>query len=247
MDRGLYVAASGEVAQSKRLDALSNNLANINVPGFKKDIQVFEVYLDKLSAQSVEPGTVPRLPDKAFVHISEVVTDFTQGMLRKTDVPTDVALLGDGFFVVKTENGDRYTRKGDFMVDAEGTLLTKDGYPVGAKVGVIKLTGSDFHIDETGRVTDGSGKEVGQLEVVDFEKPYKLSKAGNGLYVAEEGATPIEPTDARVVHGHIELANTSAVQEMITMITALRSYESQMKMIQTFDSVTEQAISLGNR
>ncbi|MEE8575243.1 MAG: flagellar basal-body rod protein FlgF [Thermodesulfobacteriota bacterium] len=243
MDNGIYVSTSGAVGHMRKLDEITNNLANVNVPGYKKDVQVFEEYLTKETAE----GTATEITkDTAFVHVSKVVTDFSQGITAKTDNPTDLAIMGDGFFVIDTPEGPRYTRKGDFIIDDKGQLITKDGNPVKASYGVIKLTSTDITIVDSGRIT-GYGTVLGKLDIVVFEKPYNLTKAGAGLFIADEGATPKPATGAKVMQGYLERANTNAVKEMVSMITALRSYESQMKLIQSFDKITEQAISLGGR
>lgn len=242
MDIGLYVAASGALKKMEWLDSHTNNIANINVPGFKKDFQVYEVYARAAQENALSSGD--GLASNVFPKTVRVFTDFSQGQLKDTKSPFDVALSGEGFFAVETGKGIRYTRKGDFVINSDKELVTKKGYPVMGEAGVIKLTSTEFAIDKEGIVTE-AGKEVGKLKVVTFEKPFPLTKMGEGLYMANSAEVKeLEAENATVLQGYLELSNTTVVEEMVSMITALRSYETHMKVIKGFDEITDKAISL---
>jgi flagellar basal-body rod protein FlgG len=242
MDIGLYVAASGALKKMDWLDSHSNNIANINVPGFKKDYPIYEVHAKAAQESAVNSGE--SLPTNAFPKTVRVFTDFSQGQLKDTKSPYDVALSGEGFFVVETTEGLRYTRKGDFIINSDNELVTKKGHPVMGEAGVIKLTSAEFMIDKNGIVTE-AGKEIGKLRVVTFGKPFPLTKMGEGLYMSNSAETPgIEAEEATVLQGYLELSNATVVEEMVSMITALRSYETHMKVIKGFDEITDKAISL---
>lgn len=245
MDRGIYISATAALAEARKLESTTNNLATINVPGAKKDLPVFEVYVEKpAETNSDAPGSALI---NTYVSNADIYIDFTQGPLKTTDNPHDMALSGEGFMLVKTEDGPRYTRNGSFTVDSQGRLSTRDGNVVQGTSGVIKLTSRDFVVDETGAVTE-KGIAVGKIKVVLVDDPQSLMKLGSGLYAPKDGQISENiATDTKVLQNHLEMSNANAVKEMVAMINALRSYESNMKLIQSYDSITEKAISLGAR
>ncbi len=242
MDIGLYVAASGALRKMEWMDTHTNNIANTNVPGFKKDFHIYEVHEGKAQESVLNAGG--GLPGNAFPKTVGVFTDFSQGQLKETRSPNDLALSGHGFFAVDTGNGIRYTRKGDFIINSDNELITKQGYPVMGEAGVIKLTSTDFMIDKEGIVTE-AGKEIGTLKVVTFDRPFQLKKMGEGLYMpSAPQLDEIEATDVTVLQGYLEISNASVVEEMVAMITALRSYETHMKVIKGFDEIADKVIGL---
>lgn len=170
MNRGIYTAASGMIAQQHRLDAIANNLANVDTTGYKRDLTVHkafpELLLRRLRDEGIVgiplSGTYPPLGsvDKSpvvgtlgtGVEVNEIFTVFEQGELELTDNPFDLALHGDGFFSVMTPDGERYTRNGSFILGPEGMLVTKEGYPVLGETGVIRIKANNFVVDQDGRV-----------------------------------------------------------------------------------------------
>ncbi len=242
MDRGIYVAASGGLYSQDRMASMSNNIANINVPGFKKDREVFIFQEGKPQLQGVSPEM--NIPAQVFVKTSIVFTDFTQGALKATKEPHDMAIKGDGFFVVNTKDGTRYTRKGDFKVDGTGRLITQDGNAVQGQDGDITLIGRDFLVGANGDILE-DGQVVDRIRVVTFEKPYPFIKLGAGYYEStNDNAKEIESEDAEVHQFNLEVSNASAIQEMVAMISGMRSYEANVKLIQNFDKMTEMSISV---
>jgi len=242
MDRGIYVTAAGALGQDKGMGIIANNLAGGSVMGFKKDIPVFSIYNI--------PLTYPLSPisggEKVFVNISGMVTDFSQGILKATGNPLDVAISGDGFFVVQTPEGRRYTRKGDFIIDNTGLLKTKDGYQVEGEGDVITLTPGEVSIEQDGTISV-NGNVVGRLRLVTFPKPYPLEKVGGGLFRVSGGDVAELPAEgASIMQRHLEMSNVNTIQEMVSMINGLREYESQLKVIQGFDDITDKAIRLAN-
>lgn len=234
MDRGLFVALSGAVTQEKRLEVLSNNLANVNTSGFKKEYPVFEEALPA-------PNNV-----RYFSKTNSVVTDMTPGITEKTGRPLDIAIVGNGFFTVDTPSGIRYTRGGDFTISQGGTLMTKDGYAVVGQKGAIKLTSSNISIDPQGVVRQ-DGSVVDKLKIAAFSDPQMLIRGGNFFYQPAMKLKEIQSSDTRIEQGYTEISNVNPVRAMTTMIEALRSYEQHTKMIQTLDDMTKQAISeVGN-
>lgn len=230
MDRSIFVALSGAVLQEKRLDYLSDNLANVNTTGFKRQKPVFE-------------NAVPRpYGARTFAVLDEVVTDMSQGLTEKTERKLDVAIKGDGFFVVNTPQGQRYTRDGSFAIGADGALLTRDGYKVLGDKGEIKIASPDVVIDSLGNVQD-KGNTVARLKLVSFNNPGGLVREGS-FYMPANASIAEAPVGAntQVEQGYIEVSNVNAVKAMTTMIEASRSYETQAKMIQAIDDMARKAI-----
>lgn len=229
MDRSIYIALSGAVLQEKRMELLSDNLANVNTAGFKKQKAVFE--------DAMPNPFGPRV----FALLDGIVTDMSQGVMENTGRRLDVAISGDGFFTVSTPSGERYTRDGSFTIAQDGTLVTREGHKVVGESGVIKLTSSDVVIDATGDILE-KGASVGKLKLVSFGDASRLTREG-GLFAAATGMkeAPISP-DTQLEQGHIEISNVNPVKAMTSMIEASRSYETHAKMIQAVDDMTRKAI-----
>ncbi len=230
MDRSVFVALSGAITQERRLELLTEGLANINTPGFKRERPLFE-------DASPYPGS-PRV----FSRIMKSLTDMTQGLLQKTERNLDVALRGNGFFAVETPAGVRYTRAGNFTINSERVLVTAAGHPVLGEGGPVHIAGPDVAIDSEGGIKTG-GAVAGRLKVVDFADSAALVRQGN--YFA--APLSILPTQARpdgtlIEQGVLEVSNMNAVTAMISMIEAMRSYETQAKMIETIDDMTRKSI-----
>jgi len=235
MNSGIYSALTGNIAAMKRLDVLSNNLANVNTPGFKKDRMTFESMLQTVGAQSRPGGgtDAPVYADTTFF------TDYSAGPVKQTGNTFDLAIDGDGFFAVTTADGQRaYTRQGNFRLDGTGRLVTADGAQV---AGGIVIAGGKVDINGKGEVfVDGS--QVGKLEVVDFPKPYALQKIGSGLFVpADPQATPQSVAGEPVRQGNIEESNVNTVQEMVQLIETNRYFEMCSKAVKAYDDLTGKA------
>ncbi|HHY78354.1 MAG TPA: flagellar hook-basal body protein, partial [Clostridiales bacterium] len=180
----------------------------------------------------------------AGVHTSVVVTDFTQGSLSPTENPLDVAISGSGFFTVETENGERYTRDGSFSLNADGYIVTKDGHMVLGENGYIQINGNDIRIDEKGNIYSG-GELIDRLKLVDFQDYSALMKEGSNLYtiISEEWMGQEKAFESTIKQGFIEGSNVNAVKEMTDMITMLRSYEANQRLIRAHDELLEKAVN----
>jgi flagellar basal-body rod protein FlgF len=232
MNSGMYAALSGNLAALRRLEVISNNLANASTSGFKADQIQFESVLAKVNNPSQSPDTV--FSNERFS------TDFSPGPLQRSDNVLDVALEGDGFFVVNTPQGPAYTRQGNFHRGTGGKLVTSDGYEVQGRGGAISVAGNRIDISAAGVVTV-DGVASGTLERVDFPKPYQLSKSGGGLMVpADPQATPTA-SSAEVKQGFLEASNVKVVVEMARMIEASRYFETCAKAVRTYDDLTARA------
>lgn len=230
MDRGIFVALSGALLHEKRLEVLTDNLANVNTAGFKKQKPVFE--------DSMPDGYGVR----SFSSMKSTVTDMSQGVAEKTGRPLDAAIMGNGFFAIQTPEGERYTRDGSFTVGPGGTLMTKQGHPVVGTKGQVKINTADVSIDATGKLTGPGGAVIDSLKLVDFKNTGSLVREGS-YYSAPSGtaAEPVSP-NTQVQQGYIETSNVNAIKAMTTMIEAQRSYETQTKMIQSMDEITKKTI-----
>ncbi len=245
MDRGVYTAAIGGINQARNLEIITTNLAGSSMAGFKKAMPVFTVLEPSGRSQGGAAG-VPGV--RVLSGVGGTFTDFSQGTLKMTGNPLDIAISGEGFFVVQTSDGERYTRKGDFLLDKEGKLMTRAGDQIEGEGGGVTLTPGKISIaaDGTISVNDGVNESiVDRLKIVVFKDPYHLTRVGNGLFSAPDGmARKDVGAGTSVVQGHLEMSNVNAVHEMVSMINALRIYESQMKIMKGFDEITEKAIRL---
>ena len=233
----IYTAASGMKVRQMQMDFITNNLANVDTAGFKIEEPVSEErYIDT----PVGSVSTPCHAKALYRYI-----DFSQGPVKPTTSSLDVALDGEGFFVVSTSNGDRLTRCGHFTQDAEG-VLKLGGFPVQDEAeGEITLGEGEVKIREDGSITQ-NGVELGRLRLVSADNPQLLEKEGNTLFKAPDGVELEEidagDADLRVLQGHLERSNASAIDLMVRMISTARSYEMHQKAIQTFDQLGSKAI-----
>ncbi len=252
MIRGWYIGSSGMNAQQNRLDVISNNLANVDTAGYKKDITVSKSFSELLLRRTEADGVYQNSFGSADVapiigklglgvETNENFTDFEQGSFRSTNSNTDLALSGNGFFAVQTPNGERYTRNGNFLLGKEGLLVTKDGYPLMGENGYIRIEDSNITINEDGMIYSKSGDFIDRVKVVRFDNERYLKKMGNSLwtsndisgdaYIAEGNERP------KMMQGYMETSNVNVVNEMVKMIEVNRAYEANQKTIQSEDSM----------
>ncbi|MBW4054561.1 MAG: flagellar basal-body rod protein FlgF [Proteobacteria bacterium] len=238
MNSGMYAAVSGSLAAMQRMDLISNNLANINTPGYKKDQMSFE----SLLAGTATPPAVP-LGSTAdpILQKENIYIDYANGPISQSSNPLDLALDGEGFFAVTTPEGTAYTRQGNFRTSADGTLVTVDGFPVQGTGGTaINIQGSQVEIDTKGVVTV-DGTPAGEIAVVDFNKPYSLTKKGNAMFVPANPQAPLQAGTAKIQQGYIEGSNVESISEMVEMIETNRYYEACTKVITGFNDMTTKA------
>lgn len=261
MVKGLYTAYTGMINEQKRLDVLSNNLANADTNGYKKEGTTSETFADTLAIKIKDSSDyyLPKgLGDISLgVHLGETYTDYSQGNFKVTDNKYDVALDGDGFFAISYTNkaGEtsvKFSRDGAFTVNTQGYLVTKDGDYVLNQTGAMNRDGgagsfirldpnTDFIIDEFGGIYQNE-QLVAQLGVVDVEDYNYLQKYGESLYDLVEGGQLVA-SDAKVVQGTIEASNVNVVREMVEMITITRAYESNQKIVQTIDTMLDKSVN----
>jgi len=167
-------------------------------------------------------------------------TDFTAGEHKQTGNAFDLALNGDGFFVVNTPEGRAFTRQGNFHIGNDNKLVNADGFEVLADGGPVTVKGGNMSIDEKGAIFV-DGNQVASLSIVDFPKPYQLQKMGSAQFLPAAGVDEQPATGALVRQGFVEESNVNAMVEMAQLIEASRFFESCAKVIQNYDNVAGKA------
>lgn len=253
MLKGLYTAHTGLRNEQNRMDIMTNNLANASTVGFKKEGSTSQSFSDVLAVKVKDAsiGLAIRQPigiNNPGVKIGENYTDFTQGSMRITDNTFDLAISGEGFFAIEFTNkagetSTKYTRAGDFTLNKEGYLVTNEGdYVLDVNSKRIKIDPlADTAIKKDGSI-EQNGVKIGQIGLVDFADYDYLEKYGETYYEAVEGAEFIT-SDAQIHSGYLEMSNVQVVSEMVEMINITRQYESNQKIMQTYDSSLEIAVS----
>jgi len=248
MMRALYSAASGMIAQQYNMDTISNNLANVNTTGFKGQRAEFQdlVYQTFKSSSTTSNASQVGLGSA----LSATGSDFSEGALQNTSSPLDLAIIGNGFFQVTKPDGTlAYTRDGSFKQDANGLLVTSDGYPIEPPI-TVPTNATSVSISNAGTVYailpgQNDPQQVGQIQLALFPNPAGLTRIGQNLFSANGaagGVTLANPglTGAGEINeGFLEGSNVQVVAEMVKMIMAQRAYEINSKAIQTSDQMLQ--------
>jgi len=256
MVRGLYTAWTGMVNEQKRLDVISNNMANADTIGYKKQGVTSQSFDDELTIRIHDNNEnsrtrVPIGNMNLGVKIGETYHDFSQGSLRETGNTYDLALSGDGFFTIQTTNkqgvtSTKYTRDGSFTVTTDGYLVTRDGdYVLDTNGNRIQIPGAqtanNVAFDANGNVLV-DGQQVATLGIAGFANPQALLLYGENMYEAT-AAAGLQAGTAAVNQGYLEMSNTNVIEEMVDMITITRAYEAGQKMIQTVDNTLDKSVN----
>lgn len=260
MFKGLYTVASGMIAQQRHQEALSNNIANANTPGYKADQTTFRAFPEMLmneinTKHPIKYGA--NIPTKrpigglfTGVYAQEFVTDFSEGALRETGMDTDLALVqqeipddaGGFFFAVQNEAGEvRLTRNGNFTVDGDGFLVTSEGYYVLGEDGNPTFTnGLDFTVSDEGLLQTADQSTL--LDIRYVENVHDLEKEGNGLLNGESNPIPNEAT-FHVKQGFLERSNVDSLQAMTQMMEAYRAFETNQRVLKAYDESMGKAVN----
>ena len=225
MDRGLYLAASGMLAEQLRQDQIANDLSNASTAGYKAERTTQQSFGQMLLTNSVTGQRIGNVT--TGVGVTNTVTDWTPQPLKDTGEPLDFAINGDGFFAVRTNDGTRYTRNGQFMSDAQGRLTTPKGDLVLGRNNQPLTLGADGKVDPR------------QLNVVLLNNPEKV---GDNYVTGTPGAVAGQ-TAGQVRSGALEGSGADPTQSMVDMIASQRAYESGQKVIQTIDETLGKAAS----
>ena len=252
MVKGLYTAYTGMLNQQNKVDVIANNLANAATTGFKKEGSTSEAF-DAVLAYKIKDQTSAFRGKKIGtmnlgVKIGENYVDYSQGAFETTNNTYDLALSGKGFFCIEFTNksgetSTKYTRDGSFTLNVDGYLVTKDGdYVLDEEGRHIKLDPlSDARIDENGTIFQND-QRVTTIGLEDFEDYNYLEHYGENYYQPVEGATMIE-ADAKIFEGYLEASNVQVVSEMVELISATRTYESNQKVLQKIDETLDKAVN----
>jgi flagellar basal-body rod protein FlgF len=228
VNSGLYTAYSGMRAQSDALEILANNLANLNTTGFKEERAFFTLLNQSLNA-SDQPDNLNTAINRSVM--TQTALNSTEGSLSFTNGDLDLAITGNGFLVVDTPQGIRYTRNGNLHRNAQSILTTSEGFTVqGADGKPITLGPGKIHIGEDGSVSI-ENKPVNRLKIVAFDDLSGLQKEGNSLFVMKEGKSLAKPSDAKVQSGYLEQSNVNAVSSVVRMVDILRHFEAIQKSV----------------
>lgn len=253
MIRGIYTAASGLGVLQARMDAASNNLANVSTTGFKQDKVLSAAFPDLLLQEKVRVNAgvyalggwnkVGRT--NQGVAVTGVFTDHNPGVLQQTGRETDLALPGEGFFAFEAggegESKLMYSRDGELHRDGEGYLVNSRGHRLLGEDGPVQVGGGSFTVGPDGVVTNADGSQA-KLLVVDFADKGRLAKEGGGYFSAPAGEDAAVENPG-VSQGSLEKSNVDVSAEMVNMVEILRAYEAGQKLIQAQDELLGSAIN----
>jgi len=239
MIKGIYTSASGMQYLQLKQEIIANNLANVSTTGFKKEGVFRKTLIDMEKILKMNAADFVNLEE-----VDEVRTDYSQGSFKVTNNPLDFAIDGDGFFVVETLNGIRYTRNGNFLLDGDNYLVTTHGYRILDENNLpIQITDGDVFIGDDGSVMV-NGEVTAVLNITDFPKPYNLLKMGDGLFEDLSGAGLTPDFDTyRIRQGVLEDSNVNAIEEMAKMINIIRDFETNQRLILAQDQTLDRAVN----
>lgn len=257
---------SGQIAQQRKVETIANNIANVNTPGFKRDQVVFKEYLTELEKPQGDVD-LPRKTwgpqdfyrsygaENAMVKVDGSYTDHTQGQLKPSGNPLDIAIYGKGFFEVLTPNGVRYTRNGKFVINREGEIVTQTGFKLLSFNGNKSELNDDrkrvISIPQMGKISvakDGSiyvdEKLFNKISVVEFNDHHELKKQGKGLFYTDH-LDNIKRTaiNSSLHQGYTEASNVNAIREMSELINAHRHFETIQNAIKAYDHINNKAVN----
>jgi flagellar basal-body rod protein FlgG len=230
----LAASMHDDVAQ---LGVIAQNVAGTNVVAYRQQIGVMQDDFPRAMAASMSAAQTPEAL-AAQLPTLHVVTDSRPGTLKSTGEPLDAAVQGDGYFVVNTPQGDVLTRRGDFHLDASGTLCAYSGDPLGGTQGAIRVKEGTPQIKPDGTVVV-AGQVVGQLEIARPAPGATLQPAGEGFYVASGGRVAAQ---AQVRQGFLEASNVSPVNQMVALLQATRHFEAGQRFVRAYDEMLQHAI-----
>ncbi len=246
MSYGMYLSAEGAGVQAQRLEFIANNLANLETPGFKRDVPVFQTrFAEAIQEGSASPGDKSENNVGGGVKLQEVETDFSHSTLRHTKILTDFAINGEGFFNVLGPDGEKMlTRAGNFEIDINGQLVTKSGgFPVlDDSGGIISLEANQhWTLGPGGMISQG-----GENTPVGLRLPQSLGdlvKVGTNMFRPLGPTTEVPAVDRDIRQGYLEQSGVNSTREMLSMIETSRAFEANTQLIQNQDSMVSSLIS----
>ncbi|MBK4735688.1 flagellar hook-basal body protein [Noviherbaspirillum pedocola] len=243
MPDGAAIAAASMSLDSERIRIISQNLANMATPGYKRALPVstipqhFAEALNLLDPAIGAPASVSRLP------IVEHQIDFHDAPTRHTGNSLDLAIEGAGFFELSDASGTYYTRQGNFSIDATGLLTGPNGETVSGVGGDIRLESGAVRIDRQGRIVDGRDNQLGQIKLVGFDDASRLQAVGNGRYRRGSAQISSEPVGAALRQGMLEASNVNSAYEMTKLLDSLRHFQNGAQVLRAYDQMGEKALT----
>jgi len=242
MPYGLYLSAEGAEAQITRLEVISHNLANVDTVGFKRELTMLRArYAEETELGTDYPGSGSINDVGGGVFVEETKTDFSPGPLKHTGVSTDMAIDGEGFFVVRKDGENFLTRAGNFLINAQGGLVAQYG---GQKYHVLSDAGTPIIVNpDNGSwelTSSGTIRQAGAVQNLAVVKPGSLgdlARVGENVFRPLADPLPVAFGDRRVAGGYLEASSVRPTTEMIDLIEASRAAEANMKMMETQDQM----------
>lgn len=253
--QGIYTLVSFGKALDRQMEAVSNNLANVETAGYKEDKPVFEsIFASAFGVPSQSDEELfthsEHLPPytgagTTYVAIADMGKNLGMGRVMHTGNQLDMALANpEGYFTVSTPQGERYTRGGNFHLNKDNQLVTAEGFPVTGKEGALVIKGNEVQVSEDGTIVV-DGQRIGGMKVVTFPFADRLQKLGNSLFApVDEGNNPRILEDVKMVQGSLETSNVESFKEMSRMIQATHAYTSMQRALTSSDEMNRGAISL---
>ncbi len=244
--RGLYNAAGSMLVSQARLENISNNLANLNTPGYKRYEVMLRTFPEVLLYRTEKAGAAGGIPRGPMgiaaenIAVEETVCIHLPGAPRLTERPLDIALQEPGFFVVDTPTGPAYTRDGHLQLSADGTLINSQGFPIMGEEGPITLGMENPEIGRSGHIFQ-EGRPVDRIRVVTFDSYERLQKDGYNLFRAGEGMVPRAVNAETVFQGYLEESNADLSRQMTDLVKVRRCYEAAQKISQVYDRLLSRA------
>lgn len=246
MVSGKYSALAGAISRDQAINNIAENLANVSTTGYKKAMVSFESLLRGEKQRTDANGI-------NYSRVNKNSTDFSAGPLKDTGNPLDVAIHGEGFFKIMGADGVRYTRRGDFVIDQDNILRTRNGRSVlddgNAEITIPGAQSGRIAINQRGGITiitaEGGETDAGQLGIVNINDPEMLQKEDETSFSLKAGGQEIEIDEPQIVSGSLESSNVNMVEEMTQMINSYRTFETYHKVIQSYSDISDKQKDLG--
>lgn len=256
MATGFYTAASGMLMQQRSLNVIANNMANASTPGFKTERVVSTTFEQELLMRQEGSRRTYIGSGDAVKVVEDVPTNFDESYIKNTERPFDMAIMGDGYYMIKDSADRQYlTRNGHFDIDEDGYLILPGFGRVQGSRGDIKVGGSDFTIDSDGEVYNAKNRRVGKLSIIGVTEGTQLEKFANGMYQVPEGPDFEEVGDVPGIYemreftikqGALENSNTDFNREISLLIETQRAFQSCSKALMMVDEIEQKAANIGS-
>lgn len=241
MLEGFYSTLSGMLVQQRTLNVLSNNITNVKTPGYRAERVVTTSFHEELMVRKENGKKTPIGTGDPIHMVADVITDKEPSSLEESDRPFDMALVGQGFFNIQSEDRSFLTRNGNFDMDEEGYLILPGAGRVQGQNGDILVGGSDFAVSDDGTIYSGLGEPIDRLKVTNIPEEEQLEKFVDGLYISPETAEDVDTMDFHVVQNALETANYDINQEYTQIMSAQRAFQACSSALKMLDSINQKA------